>query len=303
MNTIIQNPEVAEYVQHWSTESAESALDRGNWDLKCLGIDRLLLENAACCSAWIEEMSKNINDPLLGVVLALLPNLSSLDCYLGGTDTELSELGTMLKRLTSFSTPVTSRPLPLSNLVRVTLGMAEERDWYPRIGSIELFAALPSVRIINAAHTEGSLNDIVYKDPPSNFGLTDLNISNRRIIPKRFMLLMDRFTTLASCTYWPDNEIEDDDAIFDPFLIIRALISSSRRSLRELLLRSNKKDTDVYMGSLLPFTYLDQVEFDLWMLCRNDDSWTFRSKISCHRVRVLAEDLSMTMKTLSPLIP
>ncbi|MCJ1458004.1 hypothetical protein MMC28_008373 [Mycoblastus sanguinarius] len=210
--------------------------------------------------AWVAEIKAGVEDGLIALALTLLPNLASID---------FQDSIEMYMRVAEVARRIAQEPSgssPLSNLTHVNVGMPPSAcsDEHAEAEAIEMFAGLPSVRVINGNKVGGNDEYLESLMLITSSNVTDLNFSKSDIPPQRLMLLLSGFSCLQSFTYWPSIDL-DRAYGFEPLLIVNALMAYARNTLRELRLRAGSA-LKTYMGSLRHFSVLEYLDTDMVLL-------------------------------------
>ncbi len=271
----LKDPEPALYIQRWTL----GAHCRCKPSLNCAPADEivytdaedaLLREKIQQCafipasekSTWIECVHYLTDDSISILAILLCPNLTSLEIH--------SNLDKYYDRVTnlveSMMTTCPTRSLDdsalLSSLVRVDLGCANDSS---EPESIEIFARLESLRLINAFNVYDPGTNLASFKPLATTKVTSLNISHGDIAPQRLMLLLEGFTSLQSFSYWLGGVTGHSRHPFEPLVITRALLDCAQNSLRELRFRAPGA-AQAYMGSVRRFGALEYLETDTTLL-------------------------------------
>lgn len=210
---------------------------------------------------WIQEIEKGDQGPVFGLLLLLLPNLSTLRIKrFGYTDERLFET---LERVAAMR----GTELPLSKLKKIELLHADRyefEDLYPVIQ----FAALPSVNSISGRiHCFGQSNGVYQSLPPRSSNVEELVFISSSITPEIIFDFLEGFKALRIFTYH-SGHLDDENAgrgTVDPFWIRAALLAHARTSLESLTLCSHTMKRR-YMGNIRSFENLNTLVTDLQML-------------------------------------
>lgn len=274
---ILDDPQIALYVQHYTIDGYRYRWGFGYDDgmgnveprhVEYPSSDMAQLELAMWNSEYLAVHEKETwtfcclkngeEDGLIAFALTLFPNLTSIELQDPGYLT--STLRGMFCRIAESKRSGGA----LANLVSVNIS-ASDSSSFVGPDAIELFATLPSVKIINADRVDGTEGLVGNGRPMIRSTVTDLNLSHGNISPKRLaMLLLQNFEGLQSFTYWPARESQGEHG-FDAYWIVTALLACARDSLRELHIRAGFIPGD-YMGSLQKFRVLEYVETETSLL-------------------------------------
>ena len=131
---------------------------------------------------------------------------------------------------------------------------------------VQLFATLPSVRIINAVNIGSPVEPLELNVPTLSSNVTDFNIAEGDVSPACLTLLLQSFEGLQSFSYRAMDGIGGKHG-FDPFSIVTSLSACAQHSLRELQIRSASLLYEVpYMGHLRKFRALEYLDTDIGAL-------------------------------------
>ena len=284
IKSILVDPQIALYVQHftindcsdlrdgedpgderepaWFTNSEIAQIKNALRDLDLLYLyDYFLFME-------VEETMEDVHSApeynLIALALMLFPNLTSIDVR-GFHDFErFYNLRCILADMIWQTLDTESSGVLFPKLTSVTVSAPGEAA----IALIESFATLPSVKIINADKFVASTESLETIAPAKGSKVSDLNISNADFPSYRLTVYLQRFEWLQSFTYWPTNSLEPWYD-FDAFMIITALLASTKNSLRELHIRSGSGSeiaTQEYMGILRNFRVLEHLEINTDLL-------------------------------------
>ena len=288
---ILADPQIALYVQHftidgcwerWGLEWGPTTFPSNLEHVEYPASDMVQLEHAVQDSEyipiderdrWIRSLKDGGEDVLIALALTLLPNLTSIEfqplhhsnTFTIGTVERIAEA----KRSGG----------PLAKLISVTFGPDTDPDFtdstpFTEPKSVELFAKLPSVKIINVKEIDGDIDNPEDIVPLIQSNVTDLNILEGDVSPQRLMLLLQGFESLQSFTYWPTSEY-DRRYHFDAFWIVANLLVCAQDSLRELQLRAGttrSAPSAEYMGKLRKFRVLETLDIDTKLLFEGSES-------------------------------
>ena len=183
---------------------------------------------------------------MIALALTLLPNLTSLEVQ------PYHDSNYLITKTIRRIAEAKSFGGPLAKLISVTICPSADSAFTDSTSlinpnPIEVFATLPSVKIINVKRIHGDRDKLEDLMPLVQSNVTDLNISDGDISPTRLMLLLQGFQSLHSFTYRPAMEYADYS--FDAFPSVANLLLCAQDSLRELQLRAGTGNPG-YMGSL-----------------------------------------------------
>lgn len=212
---------------------------------------------------WIQEIENGDQGPLVGLLLLLLPNLSTL---------RIKQLGFTIKCFFQTLERVATlrgTELPLSKLKKIEVLNADRNDFedldlYPVIQ----FAALHSVKSISGRfYCFGQRSEIYQFLPPRSSNVEELIFISSSITPEIIFDFLEGFRALRIFAYHSDH-VEDPNAgrgRFNPFWIRSALLAHARTSLESLTLCSYTTRRR-YMGDIRSFANLNTLVTDPQML-------------------------------------
>lgn len=235
-------------------------------------------------STWLKYIETGSEDPIISLLLLLLPNLSTLKFkYLGEGQECLHDT---LCRIRKMKGP----GVPLSRLRHVQI----PHSW--ELGGLklfELFLRLPSIRSIHAtgmftrdvnAHSDTNL-------APRTSDLEDLTLTTCWIGPKILSSHLEAFKALRSFTYDSGAKILDmiPPLEFDSFWIRSGLLTFAISTLESLTPLSHNRKRD-FMGSIRGFTAMRNLHTETQLLLRESDMY--------HDETSLARALPPNLETL-----
>ena len=208
-------------------------------------------------SSWMRCIRSGCEDPIISLLLLLLPNLSTLK--LNHLGEELEYLCDTLYHISNMKSPAA----PLSRLRHVQV---------PRyLELVDIFAAIPSVRSIHGFNIHEFITDTDWDTDlaPRTSKLEDLTFATCIINPKRFCEFLETFEALRSFTYHSDIEkIRNDQRMeFDPFWIRSGLSACARSTLQSLTLLSHDKKSN-FMGDIRCFRAVRHLHTETQLLLR-----------------------------------
>ena len=205
----------------------------------------------------IEELMGRIEagdeGQILGLLLALLPNLCALD---------LCEIDDWHNDVIDTIDAISADPKAntLTSLTNVTLSDA---DHEVPLWVVQMFASLPSMRQIRAdsVHHEGQ-----YLHAPSRRSkVTHLSLKQCQIYPEPLFKFLSFFDSLVAFEYTEDERLRGQcDWQSKPFWIRTCLDYHARRSLKRLVLRSCCAGNDgALLDSVRTFEVLEELDTNL----------------------------------------
>ena len=266
LESIFLDPQIALYVQHFTIDGCSDIREDGFTDSDMAPLETSLRDPADLSDDEVQECISDLSgapeDHLIGLALVFFPNLTSIDIRYS-RDFECHtfyRLSRLLKNTIRQYTDTKSNGVLFPKLTSVTISTPGNGD----IELIEVFATLPSVKIVNSEKFVSNTESLEAIVPEKGSNVSDLNISNADLSPRRLTIHLQRFERLQSFTYWPTSDPQPWYK-FDAFMIITALLASTQNSLRELHIRSGSA-TPEYMGSLRKFRVLECLETDTDLL-------------------------------------
>ena len=205
---------------------------------------------------WIASMRNGDEDVLFALAVTLVPNLRAVEF---GNQWEY--YGRVAEVLRNIGYPLLKSSAPFSQLTTITIQPEAGGD-YIDLDAIEAFASLPSVKVLNIHRSYASGDNLELIKALRGSNVTDVNISDSDIPVQRLAVLLDNFDNLQSFSYWPGGDAAME-SVFQPFFIIKILLSCAQHSLRELNIRQGMSTNSTYMGSLYKFSVLESLEAEL----------------------------------------
>ena len=214
-------------------------------------------------SSWMRYIKRGSEDPIISLLILLLPNLSTLKFHHLGEDRE--HLCSTLYRIASMESPAA----PLSCLRHVQIPACLE---IPGLKLVGLFAALPSVRSIHGFNIYETGFD-AYSDTdlalvaPWTSKLEDLTLVTCSINPKRLFDFLETFEALRSFTYHSGiKKYRNDQQVeFDPCWIRSALSAFAKSTLQSLTLLSHDEKRN-FMGDIRCFKAVSYLHTETQLL-------------------------------------
>lgn len=278
IKSIFADPQIALYVQHytingsrrrWGFDDEDSGPEHVEYKSADMAQLELAMRDSDIVSVvdvdieiWIALLKQGDEYVLIAIALMLFPNLTSIDI------TTSLELNWSLEMAIQRIADAKRSEGPLAKLTSVTMIPPDSKS-FVNLQPIEVFSKLPSVKIINVGRTYDASDGLELIEPTVGSNVTDLNVMYGDVSPQRLMLLLQKFESLQSFTYWPTNDFDPDHS-FDAFSIITSLLACARDSLRELHIRAGSADKE-YMGSLRKFRVLEYLETDTVLLFGESD--------------------------------
>ncbi|CAF9940069.1 hypothetical protein IMSHALPRED_001737 [Imshaugia aleurites] len=216
---------------------------------------------------WLADIDEGREEPLVALLLLLLPNLREIDfgTYLTGSLCMNIALRTIMDDENS---------CPLRKLRSVNLRCTgNDDDDMLDFELVRLFAILPSVTSIYGYNVGSYPDDLpqnsIYTFEKTN--VTDLTFVQCRIDPKSMFEFLSTTENLQIFFYSPRG----DSRIFDPFWIRTALLANARYTLKALTILADGYPRS-FIGSLEEFYYLESVKMDVWLLIADPPTWSHK---------------------------
>ena len=285
IKSLLVDPQIALYVQHFTLNGCRSISDapgqvksdgRGHFTYRSSATEQLELAirdleypSIPDILEWLRYCRVSEQAGLITLALTLFPNLTSIDLRYSGyfedaeRDNTFTQVCCFLREMILDSTKRKGNGGLFTRLVSITISAS---DGYSSsyFGLVQVFAALPSVKIINVHSIEAFEDPIKATVAMKGSNATDLNISKGCLSPARLMLILQSFERLQSFTYWPTSDPRLQYG-FDPFSMVVTLLACAQHSLRELHIRAGSAVAK-YMGSLRKFRVLESIETDVALL-------------------------------------
>lgn len=213
---------------------------------------------------WVLEIRKGNEEPLIALLMTLLPNLASI--VHKGWSPHAVHIDEVLGNIARAESPKS-----LKRLRCVAVGFDEdlENPDCIHLDAIRCYSEIPSVETLYGHHVECDEEDLLVTHPPlplqsniTRLALTDCAIHAKPL--SDFLLTMDG---LCHFTYTPKHRGSGDSS-FEPFWIRTALQCHQRWTLKSLTLLACDHSKS-FMGSLDLFPYLEDLETDLVLLLGN----------------------------------
>ena len=211
---------------------------------------------------WIKSIDEGDEDPLIALLLLLLPNITTLH-YQSFLPTQPC-IDKALELMTEYEPPGS-----LTKLRNVHFKGIDDVDPYQEYSDFEVirdFASIPSVRSISGQRLGTDANDLMFSRwfPPSSSNLTSLDLIDSDINPKSLSEFLFITHELQRFNYIPSRPNNLPET-FDPFWIRTALQSNAMGTLKSLRLLPNGH-ARILMGSLNEFKCLESLETDFRLL-------------------------------------
>ena len=208
---------------------------------------------------WFAEIDKGSEEPLIALLLLLLPNLR--DVKIASDVIGSCCISEILRGIT-----VDEKSCSLSKLRSVDLKLMDADGDFLDFDYVKLFAAIPSVTSITG-YSVGNLPDDIIHSLPSHMGttnLTNLSLVECHIDPKTLAGFLSWTCNLQHFFYKPKESLANT-ADFDPFWIVFALLAHAGDTLKSLTVLIDGWARH-YMGSLAEFECLESLETNLGFL-------------------------------------
>jgi hypothetical protein len=210
---------------------------------------------------WIDNMLDGDEDPVIAILLILLPILTRLS-YSNFLSFPPG-LRYALAIITDYSQPY--RALSRLREVQCTCADVEDNIDYGEFEVIRAFASLPHIRSITSDCIGTYQNDnLVHQSRPPRSNIKVLNLTNSAIDPKSLSEFLNTTHRLECFVYTPCDPNHNPEC-FDPFWIRTGLQSNAMYTLQSLTLLPNGHRR-MFMGSLVELRALKVLETDLGLL-------------------------------------
>lgn len=264
---ILTVPQAASYVEDFDIQGWHRAWINGSHLADWRSDDMLSEENrlrfheaisgtkyvpADLDDAWMEGFQDGCEDHLLGLLLILLPNLSTLN---------LNEVPHWNNLMTDTIRPISQDPKPeaLTMLKCVTLS---SKDTPTPLHMVKNFAALPSLRQLHAENVNSTFLD-QYASPPDS-KVTSLRLRKCFVEPEMLHEFLSSFTSLVTFEYTDGTRVRNDAGPgSNDFWICSSLKHNAKHSLKKLTLKSPDRTTSTLIGSLHTFEVLEELDVDM----------------------------------------
>ena len=240
LDNILQEPRIAFYVREitlngwsseWVTDPEFSPLDKGSLVRLEEAVSEFVPKDN--CREWMTEIDYGNEDPIVSLLLLLLPNLSKL--RFNGLGSERAKLRDTLDCIARMKSP----KAPLSLLRHVDL-LCDWDTWGARI--LRHFIALPSIRSVHVEHmgTHVSYSDLSVTELESQTSkLEELTLLECLISFESLNYILTGLNTLRSFTFVATRYLDFDSTWFRDALF--AVAGSSLESLT-LLSRNERRN-------------------------------------------------------------
>ncbi|KAK3170822.1 hypothetical protein OEA41_002906 [Lepraria neglecta] len=187
-------------------------------------------------NGWIKSIDEGDEDPLIALLLLLLPNITTLH-YQSFLPTQPC-IDKALELMTEYEPPGS-----LTKLRNIHFKGIDDVDPYQEYSDFEVirdFASIPSVRSISGQRLGTDANDLMFSRlfPPSSSNLTSLDLIDSDINPKSLSEFLFITNELQRFNYIP-SRLNNLPETFDPFWIRTALQSNAMGTLKSLRLLPN----------------------------------------------------------------
>lgn len=208
-------------------------------------------------STWVTAIESGDEDPLLALLLMLLPNVAALEIMAIGATCQKS-FQTLTHLLGAPGVPL------LANLTNLTIGweVPEIDDCHHDWQAINTFARLPSLQSIIAwyVYIDDEDDDSGYLLQPRSSNVSSLTFCYCSIGAQRLYEHLKGFRALKRFSYKNADFIGN---LFDTFGLRDALLSHAKASLECFNLTPLNAGENQYLGSLRDFENLTEVQTGL----------------------------------------
>ncbi len=207
---------------------------------------------------WLAAIDKGDEEPLIALLLLLLPNLREV--HLGAIREYHFCIETALEIIIDDKCSRKLRSVNLECMATTWQGPLS-------FDHVEAFAAIPSVTSIH-----GHTVDTYQQDPKDRLYYWDSHIRTTDIVSLTFVscsidprTLATFLSTTRNLRHFFYSAKEADEDKFEPLLLCTALLANARDTLRSLIILADGQETS-FMGSLKDFSCLESVQTDLRLL-------------------------------------
>lgn len=271
LKEVLLNPRAARYpsllkigrwVNKWDSEVGNTRGRVPECDLKLFkqaARDNLVASEAELQEDWLPAIDQCDEEPLIALLLLLLPNLRKIQfCSMYET--------CFLVNHALIAIVYEGYP-SLRKLRTVDLRCAAAAgNNCIDFELVRLFARLPSVTCISGQLISTSEDDITHASSydVSQTNVISLSFERCCISPKVLFEFISSSRSLEHFSYIPE-ESTGNRVDFDPFWIRSVLLTNARETLKTLTVLAGGQDR-VFMGHLKNFTRLESVQSDLRLL-------------------------------------
>ena len=212
-------------------------------------------------SYWITCVKAGDENPILALLLLLLPNLSTLSLRDGQSwEGPLQET---IQRIAG-----AEKPMFLMRLVTVEF-MFHFWEFEADLNWLGMFAALPLVQSLHFNNvTDEQGDNVITESPyvaPASYNITEITFTNSGLRPILLFQLLETVKGLKVFSYVQPNE---SSCRFELFWIRGALLANAKHSLEYLRILPLGTENFGFLGALCGFTALKEVEIHIRLLCR-----------------------------------
>lgn len=205
--------------------------------------------------SWMEGFDDGFEDQIVGLLLIVLPNISSLNL------TEVSDWD----NLVADTIDRISQSPKLEALTMLKCVTISGRESPIPLRVLKSLAALPSMRQIHAENIF-TTNFDQYASPPDS-KVTSLCLTKCAVEPEFLHEFLGSFTSLATFEYTDDTRVPYDTGTqSNAFWICCSLKHHAKHCLRKLTLRSPYREKSTAIGCLRTFEVLEELDVDLGAL-------------------------------------
>ena len=209
-------------------------------------------------SDWINEIGLGNEEPLIALLMTLLPNLVSIQ-----HEVWLSHAMYIRDILMGISFSKSHRSLKCLRTVTVDNVAEDEDDELVHLDILRGYSEMASVEEIFGHHIACDEDDLLMTAVPLPFSsnVTNLSLTECAIHAKPLSEFLLTINGLEHFSYTP----LPTSASFEPYWIRTALLAHQRWTLKSLTLKAGSRPKS-YMGSLDLFPRLEDLETDLILL-------------------------------------
>ena len=212
-------------------------------------------------SYWIACVKEGDDNPILALLILLLPNLSTLS--LTGRNFWEGPFQETIQRIAGAEKPMFLTRLVTVNFMLLTWEFGLDLNW------LGMFAALPLVQSLNfnSVTIEQDDNEITEAQDvlTDSYNITEMTFSNSDLCPIPLFQLLETVKGLKVFSFVQPNKTL---CRFEPFWIRSALVANAKHSLEYLKILPLWTQECGFLGTLRGFTALKEVEVNVRLLCR-----------------------------------
>ena len=215
-------------------------------------------------SGWIKSVRDGDEDPIIALLLTLLPNLTMVTLTNDGSDAWMSQQ-TILRIAKA------EKMLFLTRLVTVNI-LSETYEGDNVFNWLTTFAALPSVQSLHMDHVRTERVDAVFESEyfvPDSYSIRELTFTDSDLHPQILAPLLNSVKGLKVFSYvGPNGNLAPDaECCQSQLWIWNALLANAKHSLECLTILYPWTEELTFVGTLRGFTSLKEIQINLHLLC------------------------------------